>query len=167
MEGCCPWSTHSTLRSILNYVLYPLTVARSNPLAHGLHWHADGSQAPGGIEALYAELSLGDAGEGQQGSGSSSGGSSSSSAAAIAFLASCVKDCGAVGPTIQLLEKVCAFVCACTRVYGCVCMCVCVCMCECAGVQIQAHACAPVLHFETLCAYQATPYLPLSLARAL
>jgi hypothetical protein len=51
-------------------------------------------QAPGGLDLLYHELS------------STQGAGGSTSAAAYAFLATCVKDHGAVDAAISLLSKV-------------------------------------------------------------
>ncbi|KAF5830656.1 hypothetical protein DUNSADRAFT_14221 [Dunaliella salina] len=61
-------------------------------------------QAPGGLQALYAELSL----EGNAHGDSASGGKAPSrtgTASALAFLASVVKDHGAVAPVVALLQK--------------------------------------------------------------
>lgn len=62
-------------------------------------------QAPGGVQSIYRELSVND----DQPSSSNQNSNRPSAkgvAAALAFLASCVKDQGAVGPAIQLLQKV-------------------------------------------------------------
>eukprot|EP00983_Pelagomonas_calceolata_P051087 1142260-Pelagomonas_calceolata.AAC.7 len=61
-------------------------------------------QAPGGLQALYAELSLEGSAHGNKASGSK-GPSKTGTASALAFLASVVKDHGAVAPVVALLQK--------------------------------------------------------------